>query len=254
MLTRIAQAAVGDGPLATVEIGAGHGALTLHLAANLPTDARILAIEVDDDLLPGLADLAEEDPRIRPAQRDVLTVDILEMAAAEGAETPVRVVGNVPYNITTPIIAWLLAQPGAWDRAVLMMQKEVAQRLTTTPGERGCGSISVFVHYHATVRALFDVGMGAFTPRPRVRSSVVELTPRAAPAVAVADEQLFFTITRQAFQQRRKMLRGALRSLGADAVSALDAAGVDGTRRGETLTMQEFADVANALHASRAVT
>jgi 16S rRNA (adenine1518-N6/adenine1519-N6)-dimethyltransferase len=254
VLARIAEAAAGDAPAATVEIGAGHGALTLHLAARTPAGGRVLAIEVDDDLLPGLAELAEEEPRIRPFAQDVLTVDIAELAAAEGVATPVRVVGNVPYNITTPIIAWLLAQTGTWDRAVLMTQKEVAKRLATTPGDRGCGSISLFVNYHATVRVLFDVGMGAFTPRPRVRSSVVELTPRPSPAVAVADEKLFFTITRQAFQQRRKMLRGALRTLGPDAVAAVDAAGVDPTRRGETLTIDEFADIANALHSSRSVT
>ena len=254
MLARIAEAAAGDAPRATVEIGAGHGALTMHLAARTPADGCVLAIEVDDDLLPGLADLADEEPRIRPTNEDVLAVDITQLAAAEGVGTPVRVVGNVPYNITTPIITWLLAQSGAWDRAVLMMQKEVAQRLATTPGDRGCGSISLFMHYHATVRVLFDVGMGAFTPRPRVRSSVVEITPRPTPPVAVADEALFFTITRQAFQQRRKMLRGALRAVGSDAVAALDAAGVDPTRRGETLTIEEFAAIANALHASRAVT
>jgi 16S rRNA (adenine1518-N6/adenine1519-N6)-dimethyltransferase len=254
VLARIAEAAAGDAPAVIVEVGAGHGSLTLHLASKAPPAGCVLAIEIDEDLAPGLADRAEDEPRIRPINRDVLTLDIADLTAQHDGETPVRVVGNVPYNITTPIIAWLLAQPGAWDRAVLMMQKEVAQRLATTPGERGCGSISLFVHYHATVRALFDVGMGAFTPRPRVRSSVVELTPRPEPAVAVADEQLFFSITRQAFQQRRKMLRGALRPIGADAVAAIGAADVDPTRRGETLTIEEFASIANVLHASRVVT
>jgi 16S rRNA (adenine1518-N6/adenine1519-N6)-dimethyltransferase len=240
--------------MATLEIGAGRGALTRHLAAAAPENARVLAVEVDYDLIPGLESLAAEHPCVRPVQSDVLDIDLPALLTADDVAPPIRVVGNVPYNITTPILTWLLAHASYWDRAIVMTQKEVADRLATTPGTAGCGSISVFVHYHATVKRLFDVGVGAFTPRPRVRSSVIEITPREAPAVDVADPDLFFTVTRQAFQQRRKMLRGALRPLGADASLAVEGAGIDPTRRGETLSIEEFAAIANCLHDARTVT
>jgi 16S rRNA (adenine1518-N6/adenine1519-N6)-dimethyltransferase len=240
--------------MATLEIGAGRGALTRHLAAAAPAKAQVLAVEVDYDLIPGLESLSAELPCVRPVQSDVLDIDLPGLLAGHGIESPVRVVGNVPYNITTPILTWLLSQSTCWDRAVVMTQKEVAERLATRPGAPGCGSISAFMHYHATVARLFDVGVGAFTPRPRVRSSVIEITPRDTPAVDVADEDLLFTVTRQAFQQRRKMLRGALRALGADAPRAVEDAGIDPTRRGETLSLEEFAAVANCLHDARAVT
>lgn len=254
VLTRIADAASRDHPATTLEIGAGQGALTRHLAGRAPADGRILAIELDEDLLPGLEALAIEHPSVVPVRADVLDVDVPALLASHGLTPPARVVGNVPYNITAPIVAWLVSHVGSWDRAVVMTQKEVADRLVTPPGARGCGAISAFVHYHATVTHLFHVGSGAFTPRPRVRSSVVELTARAAPAVEAADEALFFQITRQVFQQRRKMLRGALRPLGEDAPQAVVAAGVDPTRRGETLTLDEFASIANCLRHARAET
>ncbi len=251
VLARIAYAASGDRPTATIEIGAGRGALTRLLGANAPVDGRVIAVELDDDLMPGLEALAEEHPAVRPVHADVLDIDLPSLLASHGIVAPARIVGNVPYNITAPIVSWLVSYVAQWDRAVLMTQKEVAQRMVTPPGARGCGSISAFVHYHTTVRALFDVGSGAFTPQPRVKSAVIELTARAAPAVAVADEALFFAITRQVFQQRRKMLRGALRPLGADAPAAVVSAGIDPTRRGETLTLDDFAAIANCLSAAR---
>jgi 16S rRNA (adenine1518-N6/adenine1519-N6)-dimethyltransferase len=222
-----------------VEIGPGLGVLTAALLARIPA---LEAVELDRDVIPKLAQRCGALGRLEIHAADALRFDFGALAA-DGR--PLRVVGNLPYNISTPLLFHLLQ-----DRAVIhdmhfMLQKEVVDRLAAQPGGKDYGRLSVMMQYHCAVDALFEVPPTAFEPPPKVDSAVVRLVPHARPPVAVHDEKQFERLVVQAFSQRRKTLRNTLKEL-LDA-EAMAAVGIDAARRAETLSLDEFARLANAL-------
>jgi len=220
-----------------VEIGPGTGALTRELLARV---AHLDAVELDRDLL---ARLETEFPRDRLTlhNADALKFDFCKIASGSGK---LRLIGNLPYNISTPLLFHLLDQAGCIKDMLFMLQKEVVERLRAAPGGKDYGRLSVMIQYRCAVEKLFDVAPGAFTPAPKVDSAVVRLVPHAAPPVAVDDPARFALLVRAAFASRRKTLRNNMKGL----LSAEDmlALGIDPVRRAETLSLAEFAALSNA--------
>ncbi len=252
VLARIAGAARAGADDLVVEIGAGLGALTAALLALDPPPARLVAIERDPDMLRVLQAELGGEPRLEIAAADAAAFDF--GAAARAAGRPAIVVGNLPYQIASALILGLLeaGRAGAVGRAVVMIQREMAKRITAPPGSRVYGRLTVAVAQHAEAKILFDVKPGSFHPAPAVTSSVLSLVPRAAPLAAVRDPALFDEVVKRAFAARRKMLR---RALGAGfgepiAAAALEASGIAGTRRAEELSVADFARLADALGAA----
>lgn len=231
---------IGPGlEIALVEIGPGLGVLTRPL---LQSVQRLDVVELDRDLAARL----ESDPACRPALR-VHTADALNFdfcALAEERGRALTVVGNLPYNISTPLIFHLLDQSACIRDMLFMVQREVAERLAAAPGGGHYGRLSVMVQYRCRVERLFGVGPGAFNPPPKVESAVVRLTPQT-PAPAARDEPALARLVRAAFSQRRKTLRNALRTLVSE--EGIRAAGIDPRRRPETLSVAEFVQLTNAL-------
>lgn len=233
-----------------LEIGPGRGAMTEPLAQRAN---RLLAIEVDRDLAAALA--ARDLPKVRVVTADILDVDLANLARTElGAtrEVRVRVVGNLPYNISSPILFRLLAAAGAtgvFEDATLMLQEEVAERLVGSPGTREYGVLTVLTALNADVSSLLHLPPGAFRPPPRVRSAVVRLRFRPAP-FDIVDEAQLVELVRSVFTQRRKTVANALADFAArrhaDPRAMLQAAGIDSRRRPETLQLVEFARLAAA--------
>ncbi len=242
---------VGDGG-AVLEIGGGLGVLTAALAAAVGPTGRVVTVEVDENLLPALAETVGETVQVRVVHADALALDWPAFLDEHFPAARPSVIANIPYNITSPLLAAFLEQRGRFARIVLLVQKEVAARLGAKPGTPDYGALSVFAQFHARVETVGLVSRRVFFPPPDVDSAVVRLTPHAAPPVAVADEALFFAVVRAAFGQRRKALLNALSgdpTLGwtrERAASALEAAGIDPQRRGETLGLTEFARLADA--------
>ena len=240
-LVNAIQPAPGDRFL---EIGPGPGALTLRLA---PRVGHLTAIEVDPDMVAALR--PQLPPNVTLVEQDFLETD-LGALAGNGA---VRIAGNLPYNVSSPILFKVLdlyrTRGGVVD-ASFMLQREVAERIESGPGTKDYGVLSIFIQLHADVRRLLTLPPGAFRPQPKVHSAVVRLTFRP-PAVAVANEGVFEGMVRSMFTQRRKTLSNALKpfaeSRGRSAVGALGAAGVDPSRRPETLQLTELARLADAL-------
>jgi 16S rRNA (adenine1518-N6/adenine1519-N6)-dimethyltransferase len=230
-----------------VEIGAGLGAITEILAQHAGS---VVAIDRDPDMIKVLSDVFQNHANV-----DIKAMDALDFnfaIAADKAARPLRVVGNLPYQITTPILFHVLAE-AAWGKvvshAVFMVQKEVADRLAAPPGSKVYGRLSVMVQQLAQVKSLFRVSPHAFLPQPQVISSVFSLVPRAAPLAPVPSHELFAAVVRHAFGARRKMLRRALEpAFGQEPVMrALAHAGIDETRRAETLSVEEFGALTGAL-------
>jgi len=242
---RIARAA-GDLSLGTViEVGPGPGGLTRSL---LDAGARkVVAIERDERYLAALAEVSAA----YPGRLDVIAGNALDIAAHEIGEAPRRVCANLPYNIATPLLLAWLEHAAAFASLTLMFQKEVADRLLASPRTAAYGRLSVAAQWRAQVRRLFDIDRRAFTPPPKVVSTVVELLPRTAP-LAPADPKTLEQVTAAAFGQRRKMLRQSLRSLGMDAPGLLAAAGIEPTRRAEELSIEEFCALAREVSGLRA--
>ncbi|MBN9064716.1 MAG: 16S rRNA (adenine(1518)-N(6)/adenine(1519)-N(6))-dimethyltransferase [Rhizobiales bacterium 65-9] len=244
LTARIAREA-GDLTRSTiVEVGPGPGGLTRALLA--AGAKRVVAIEQDERFLPPLSDIAARYPgRLETMHADAMTIDLSAIAS----DGPLKVVANLPYNIGTPLLArWLEADawPPPWSSLTLMFQREVAARIVATPADRADhGRLSVLAAWRTRARILFDVPASAFTPPPKVTSSVVHLEPIARPTACRLAS--LSRVTQAAFSQRRKMLRQSLKSLGGDPIALLARAGVDETRRAETLTSDEFAALANAL-------
>jgi 16S rRNA (adenine1518-N6/adenine1519-N6)-dimethyltransferase len=234
-----------------LEIGPGPGALTIRLA---PKVAHVTAVEIDPAMIAALA------PRI-PGNVTLVQADFLDFDVRAAAAGPTRVAGNLPYNVSSPILFRLLAafRAGApLTDATLMLQQEVAERLQARPGTKDYGVLSILVQLHADVQRRLSLPPGAFRPAPKVHSAVVSLRFRP-PAVHLADEPAFESMVRSMFTRRRKMLSNALAPFaegrGADAAGVLEAAGVDPRRRAETLQLEELARLADAFarHAGRAV-
>jgi 16S rRNA (adenine1518-N6/adenine1519-N6)-dimethyltransferase len=235
-----------------IEIGPGRGALTHHLA---DAGARLLAIELDDDLAAELAAEFQDRPNITIIHTDILDWDPLTLPGANGsagdARTLVKVVGNIPYNITSPILFRLLEWPLVPDRIVLMVQKEVAERILATPGEKAYGALTVGVQAQARVERLFHVGRQAFRPVPGVDSTVIRIWPR--PSTGPGTGEPLRSLTRAAFGMRRKQLQKILRSApgygleSAAAERVLGEVGLQPEDRPETLEPHTFVRLAAAL-------
>jgi 16S rRNA (adenine1518-N6/adenine1519-N6)-dimethyltransferase len=241
---RIARAA---GPLeagTTIEVGPGPGGLTRALLA--AGAVKVVAIERDRRAVAALASLVEAaEGRLTVIEADALEVDIARLG-----EAPRRVVANLPYNVATPLAIGWLKQIREFDGLTLLFQKEVAQRLAARRGTGAYGRLSVLAQWLADVRLLFDIPARAFTPPPKITSTVVRLAPRPAPA-APAETDLLEAVTAAAFGQRRKMLRQSLKSLD-DPEALLGAAQIDPTLRAEALSVEEFCRLAQALADRRA--
>jgi len=242
---RIARAA---GPLegvAVVEIGPGPGGLTRALLAL--GARRVVAIERDPRCIEALAEIAGH----YPGRLVVLAGDALEIdPRPQLGPGPVRIVANLPYNISTALLVrWLGLEPWPpwYDCLVLMFQREVAERIVAAPGSKIYGRLGVLAQWRTEAKILFDVNPSAFVPPPKVTSSVVRLVPKAAPLAC--DRRVLERVTEAAFGQRRKMLRQSLRSLGGDAAALLARAGIEPTQRAEEIPVAGFVALANAFTA-----
>ena len=265
VVSRIAKAAELTPEDTVLEIGPGIGTLTQALAM---TGASVVSVELDKRLIPVLQETVGAYKNVRIVQGDILKVNIPEIiaevkadrktadAAGEVAEAEseikqsdtFKVCANLPYYITTPIIMYLLEQKLPLERLVVMVQKEVAERMTAGPGGREYGAISVAMQYYTEPKIAFIVKAGSFLPAPKVDSAVLVCKRRSTPPVDVPDEKTFFKVVAAAFSVRRKMLNNSLKNMGGlngEQVKAwLDRAGIDGRRRAETLSLEEFAMLA----------
>lgn len=226
-----------------LEIGPGIGTLTQALAE---TGAEVTCVELDKRLPEVLAHTLDAYDNVRVIQGDILKVNIPEIMG----DKPFKVVANLPYYITTPIIMALLEKHLPITDIVVMVQKEVAERMAAQPGGKTYGALSVAVQYYTVPEIALYVPPRSFMPPPEVDSVVVNCKVRQIPAVELIDEKMFFRVVKAAFGQRRKTLNNALKSMGVDKniiVDVLDKAGIEATRRGETLTMEEFGAIANIL-------
>jgi 16S rRNA (adenine1518-N6/adenine1519-N6)-dimethyltransferase len=235
---------VGSGDT-VVEIGAGLGDLTMLLAGRA---GHVVALELDRDLHGHLLERFEGICNVRILQEDALRWPLPD--AIQSFPRPRKVVGNLPYNVGTQILLRFSRYPDEVDRMVLMFQKEVADRLAAGPDTPAYGGITLLVQVNWDVKAAFRVAPSAFHPSPKVESAVVVFTPLPAPRADVGDWRVFSQLVRAAFGQRRKTLRNALSALWPEERSGvavlLDRAGIDGSRRGETLTLEEFARLSRA--------
>ncbi|MGA2815309.1 MAG: 16S rRNA (adenine(1518)-N(6)/adenine(1519)-N(6))-dimethyltransferase RsmA [Xanthobacteraceae bacterium] len=247
LTARIARAAGAVAGVTVLEIGSGPGGLTRALLA-LGAD-RVIAVERDERAIAALQEIAERYPgRLHIVTGDALTFD----PRSSLDHGPVRIVANLPYNIATALlVSWVCVEPWPpwYDAAILMFQREVAERIVAAPGSKSYGRLSVLVQWRCHARILFDVNPAAFVPPPKVTSSLVHLVPRPAPLAC--DRKLLETVTQAAFGQRRKMLRQSLRSLGADVAALLAAASLSPTARAEDIPIAGFASLARALAVQR---
>lgn len=228
---------------AVLEIGAGLGALTFPLARHV---RHLITVEIDSRLTAILQAQMESLGNVRLVHANILDLPIEELL---GEELQVKVVANLPYAITSPLLEYLLAAKERFPLMVLMLQKEVADRLSAKPGTEAYGALTLFVQYHAQVECLGRVSKRAFYPQPEVDSAIVRLTPLPA-RVEPSLEKSLFRLIRAAFRQRRKTLRNALVSLfgsSQHAADALQRAGIEPDRRGETLSLEEFMQLAQGV-------
>ena len=243
VISRIVQAIAPVAGDRVVEIGPGRGALTFALLERVPG---LDAVEIDRDLAARL----ERDPRaagrVRLHVGDALTMDFL---ALRGDGVPLRIVGNLPYNISTPLLFHLLQQRGAAADMFFMLQKEVVDRMTARPGGKTYGRLSVMLAAHAEVQRLFDVGPGSFQPPPKVWSSVVRVRPIGAPAFEFGSDAALRTLVTTAFSHRRKTLKNGLQDL--LNAGEIAACGIDPTLRPEVLEPAQFGRLAAHWHDRR---
>ena len=233
-----------------LEIGPGIGTMTQYLAERA---ARVVAVEIDEGLIPILQETLKDYGNVTLIRADILKVDIKELAQEYGGGRPFKVVANLPYYITTPIVMGLLEGDAPVESITVMVQKEVADRMQAGPGSKDYGALSLAVQYYADPYIAANVPPNCFIPRPNVGSAVIRLTRHAVPPVHVEDPALLFRIIRASFNQRRKTLVNSLNNsqelacTKEEAAQALEYLGLGPSVRGEALTLEEFAGIANYL-------
>ena len=233
-----------------LEIGPGIGTMTQCLAE---AAGQVIAVEIDDNLIPILKETLADYSNITIINEDILKVDIRRLAHEAGGGRPIKVVANLPYYITTPIIMGLFESGAEIDNITVMVQKEVAERMSAGPGSKDYGALSLAVQYYAEPYLVANVPQNCFIPRPNVGSAVIRLTRHREPAVKVADPALMFKLIRASFGQRRKTLQNGLNnspelSFSKEQIAAaIGSLGVPAAIRGEALTLEQFARLADYL-------
>lgn len=233
-----------------LEIGPGIGTMTQYLCENA---REVIAVEIDKKLIPILGDTLSAYDNISIINEDILKVDINKIVNEKNNGKPIKVVANLPYYITTPIIMGLFESHVPLDSITIMVQKEVADRMQVGPGTKDYGALSLAVQYYAKPKVELVVPATCFMPRPNVDSAVIKLTRHTQPPVDVKNEKLMFNIIRAAFNQRRKTLVNSLNNASGLSVNkeqilkALEDMGLLATIRGEALTLEQFADLSNRL-------
>ena len=232
-----------------LEIGPGIGSMTQYLAASA---RKVFAVEIDKALIPILEDTLKEFDNVQVINQDILKVDIKKLAEEHNDGKPIKVVANLPYYITTPIIMGLFESQVPIDSITVMVQKEVADRMKVGPGTKDYGALSLAVQYYAEPYIVANVPPNCFMPRPKVGSAVIRLTRHEKPPVEVADEKLMFRLIRASFNQRRKTLANGLNNSPELSYSkeeiqqTIEKCGFKAGIRGEALTLEDFAKLANA--------
>lgn len=231
-----------------LEIGPGIGTMTQYLAESA---GQVIAVEIDTNLLPILADTLKEYSNVKVINQDILKVDINELVKEYNNGRPIKVVANLPYYITTPIIMGLFESNVPIDNITVMVQKEVADRMQVGPGSKDYGALSLAVQYYASPYIVANVPPNCFIPRPNVGSAVIRLTRYQEPPVQVKDPKLMFKLIRASFNQRRKTLQNGLNnspeiSFSKEEITkAIESLGVSPSVRGEALSLEQFAQLAN---------
>ena len=252
ILQKIVDTAEIDKKINVIEIGPGIGALTEFLAENA---AEVMAFEIDDRLVPILADTLRDFDNVTVVNQDILKVDLAQyIAEFKNPDLPIKVVANLPYYITTPILMHLIESGIPFSEFVVMMQKEVADRISAQPNTKAYGSLSIAVQYYMTAKVAFIVPRTVFVPAPNVDSAILKMVRRDQPAVEVQDEKFFFKVSKASFVHRRKTLWNNLTShfgkseeTKAKLTAALEQAELSPSVRGEALTLADFARLADAL-------
>jgi 16S rRNA (adenine1518-N6/adenine1519-N6)-dimethyltransferase len=248
VLDRIADGAELTDQDAVLEVGPGIGVLTQVLCERA---GQVVAVEIDRALLPVLEETLADYDNVEVVHGDILKLNLPELFDQKFVGQQVKVVANLPYYITTPIIMNFFEQKLPVERIVVMVQKEVADRMQAVPSTKAYGTLSIAVQYYAQARVVTVVPSGAFFPPPNVDSAVIALVRRDQPAVQVQDEAFFFRVVKAAFAQRRKTLPNTLSStmgISKDLIrQALDQAGIDPKRRGESLNLDEFGRLSDCL-------
>ncbi len=250
ILDRIIESAQITKEDCVLEIGPGIGTMTQRLAEEAGT---VVAVEIDKNLLPVLEDTLSAYENVTVINADILKLDLNRIVKEHNGGRPVKVVANLPYYITTPIIMALFEKKVPLHSVTIMVQKEVADRMRVGPGTKDYGALSLAVQYYAKPEIVTKVPAGCFMPKPNVDSAVIRLTRYEKPPVEVEDETWLFAVIRASFNQRRKTLANGLANAGYPGIGrrqveeALDAMGLAVTVRGETFTLEQFAELSNRL-------
>ena len=252
ILQKIVDTAEIDDQVNVIEIGPGIGALTEFLAERA---AEVMAFEIDHRLVPILADTLRDFDNVTVVNEDILKVDLAQhIQNFKNPDLPIKVVANLPYYITTPILMHLIESGIPFSEFVVMMQKEVADRISAQPNTKAYGSLSIAVQYYMTAKVAFIVPRTVFVPAPNVDSAILKMVRRPEPAVEVEDESFFFKVSKASFTHRRKTLWnnltgyfGKTEEVKDKLTKALDQAGLSPSVRGEALSLAEFASLADAL-------
>ena len=233
-----------------LEIGPGIGTMTQYLAE---AAREVIAVEIDTKLIPILQDMLKEYDNVTVLNEDILKVDIRKIAEEKNGGKPIKVVANLPYYITTPIIMGLFESEVPLDSITVMVQKEVADRMQVGPGTKDYGALSLAVQYYASPYIVANVPPNCFMPRPKVGSAVIRLTKYKDAPIKVTNEKLLFQLIRASFNQRRKTLQNGIKNFGGlnfskeQVAQALEEMGLPASVRGEALTLEQFATLANIL-------
>lgn len=250
VLEKIIQAAGLTKEDLVLEIGPGIGTMTQYLAENA---GRVVAVEIDSNLIPILKETLKDYDNVTVINEDILKVDVAALAEQYNGGRPIKVVANLPYYITTPIIMGLFESQVPIDNITVMVQKEVAERMQAGPGTKNYGALSLAVQYYAEPYIVANVPPNCFIPRPSVGSAVIRLTRHGKKPVEVKDEKLMFALIRASFNQRRKTLQNSLNNSAELSFSkeeigeAIEKMGLSPSVRGEALTLEQFAKLADAL-------